>query len=80
VTVSAAASLSSCCKRGTPKTRAALPAATSTHADATILTIETGVITTTRRLTDRHKIMVHFAPILFAHQVSQNLLSVSGVD
>lgn len=51
----ASACLSSCCTCEMPKTTAALDAATSTDADATILIIETGVIMTTLQPTDRHQ-------------------------
>ncbi|HJY89319.1 MAG TPA: hypothetical protein VJ255_03535 [Candidatus Acidoferrum sp.] len=50
-----AVTVSSLSSRFTPKTNAALHAAASMDADATILTIETGVITIIRGPTDRYQ-------------------------
>jgi hypothetical protein len=50
-----AVTVSSLSSRFTLKTKAALHAATSMDADATILTIETGVITIIRGPTDRYQ-------------------------
>jgi hypothetical protein len=50
-----AVTVSSLSSRSTLKTNAALHAATSMDADATILTIETGVITIIRGPTDRYQ-------------------------
>src|SRR5689334_14366036 len=74
----ASACLSSCCTCEMPKTTAALDAATSTDADATILIIETGVIMTTLQPTDRHQyfnlILRRFGPRIKSSQ------SVSRAD
>ena len=74
----ASACLSSCCTCEMPNTTAALDAATSTDADATILIIETGVIMTTLQPTDRHQyfnlILRRFGPRIKSSQ------SVSRAD
>src|SRR6516162_3963875 len=59
-----ASSRSSCCTRVTPKTTAALHAATNTDPDATIFAIEIGVITSSLSTLQPNP-----APILFVLQV-----------
>ena len=75
-------SLSSCCRCVTLTTSAAPHAATNTDADATILTIETRVTTTTRGTTDRYQhyklTLRRFRPLIKSGQAT--IFSVNCAD